>query len=41
MARGWQFWIDRGGTHTDVVARRPDCTLLTKTLLERRGDCSV
>ena len=21
---GWQFWIDRGGTFTDVVARRPD-----------------
>ncbi len=20
----WQFWIDRGGTFTDVVARRPD-----------------
>ena len=22
--RGWRFWIDRGGTFTDVVARRPD-----------------
>ena len=21
---GWQFWIDRGGTFTDLVARRPD-----------------
>ena len=20
----WQFWIDRGGTFTDVVAKRPD-----------------
>jgi len=20
----WQFWIDRGGTFTDIVARRPD-----------------
>ncbi len=29
----WQFWIDRGGTFTDVVARRPDGTLLTHKLL--------
>ena len=21
---GWQFWIDRGGTFTDIVARAPD-----------------
>jgi 5-oxoprolinase (ATP-hydrolysing) len=33
MARGWQFWIDRGGTFTDIVARRPDGRLLTKKLL--------
>ena len=25
----WQFWIDRGGTFTDVVARTPDGTLCT------------
>jgi len=31
--RGWQFWIDRGGTFTDVVARRPDGTLATHKLL--------
>ncbi|HET9380130.1 MAG TPA: hydantoinase B/oxoprolinase family protein [Streptomyces sp.] len=30
---GWQFWIDRGGTFTDVVARRPDGRLLTHKLL--------
>jgi 5-oxoprolinase (ATP-hydrolysing) len=30
---GWQFWIDRGGTFTDVVARRPDGTLSTHKLL--------
>src|SRR3954466_3532269 len=30
---GWQFWIDRGGTFTDVVARRPDGTLATHKLL--------
>jgi 5-oxoprolinase (ATP-hydrolysing) len=29
----WQFWIDRGGTFTDVVARRPDGTLITHKLL--------
>src|SRR3954469_14050874 len=31
--RRWQFWIDRGGTFTDVVARRPDGTLATHKLL--------
>jgi 5-oxoprolinase (ATP-hydrolysing) len=31
--RGWQFWVDRGGTFTDVVARRPDGTLVTHKLL--------
>src|SRR3954466_2087949 len=30
---GWQFWIDRGGTFTDVVARRPDGRLATHKLL--------
>ncbi|MEU6659522.1 hydantoinase B/oxoprolinase family protein [Streptomyces sp. NPDC046821] len=30
---GWEFWIDRGGTFTDVVARRPDGHLLTHKLL--------
>ena len=29
----WQFWIDRGGTFTDVVAKRPDGTLVTHKLL--------
>ncbi|MBM3570557.1 MAG: 5-oxoprolinase, partial [Alphaproteobacteria bacterium] len=29
----WQFWIDRGGTFTDIVARRPDGSLLTHKLL--------
>ena len=33
ITTGWQFWIDRGGTFTDVVARRPDGTLLTRKLL--------
>ncbi|MDV3239790.1 MAG: hydantoinase B/oxoprolinase family protein [Gammaproteobacteria bacterium] len=30
---GWQFWIDRGGTFTDIVARRPDGGLVTRKLL--------
>ena len=30
---GWQFWIDRGGTFTDVVARRPGGGLVTHKLL--------
>jgi 5-oxoprolinase (ATP-hydrolysing) len=30
---GWQFWIDRGGTFTDIVARRPDGGLATHKLL--------
>jgi 5-oxoprolinase (ATP-hydrolysing) len=29
----WEFWIDRGGTFTDVVAKRPDGTLHTHKLL--------
>jgi 5-oxoprolinase (ATP-hydrolysing) len=29
----WQFWIDRGGTFTDFVARRPDGALGTRKLL--------
>jgi 5-oxoprolinase (ATP-hydrolysing) len=29
----WQFWIDRGGTFTDVVGRRADGTLVTHKLL--------
>jgi len=42
---GWEFWIDRGGTFTDVVARRPDGALLTHKLLsenpERYADAAV
>src|SRR5690606_4112736 len=34
----WQFWIDRGGTFTDVVARRPDGTLVTHKLLSEDPD---
>ncbi|MBD2129650.1 hydantoinase B/oxoprolinase family protein [Microcoleus sp. ZQ-A2] len=41
----WQFWIDRGGTFTDIVARRPDGTLVIHKLLsenpERYTDAPV
>ena len=30
---GWQFWIDRGGTFTDIVGRRPDGRLVTQKVL--------
>jgi 5-oxoprolinase (ATP-hydrolysing) len=29
----WEFWIDRGGTFTDIVARRPDGSLTARKLL--------
>ena len=29
----WQFWIDRGGTFTDIVGRAPDRSLRTLKLL--------
>ena len=34
----WQFWIDRGGTFTDVVARRPDGALVTHKLLSENPE---
>ncbi|MFJ3045339.1 hydantoinase B/oxoprolinase family protein [Herbaspirillum chlorophenolicum] len=34
----WQFWIDRGGTFTDIVARKPDGTLLTHKLLSENPE---
>jgi 5-oxoprolinase (ATP-hydrolysing) len=34
----WQFWIDRGGTFTDIVARRPDGALLTHKLLSENPE---
>src|SRR5471032_297552 len=45
MNNRWQFWIDRGGTFTDVVARRPDGSLVTHKLLSenpgRYSDAAV
>ena len=41
----WQIWIDRGGTFTDVVARRPDGGVVTAKYLSedpaRPGDAAV
>ncbi|WP_307829199.1 hydantoinase/oxoprolinase N-terminal domain-containing protein, partial [Streptomyces clavuligerus] len=41
----WEFWIDRGGTFTDIVGRRPDGRLVTRKLLsydpERYPDAAV
>ena len=31
--KGWQFWLDRGGTFTDIVGRTPDGSLRTAKLL--------
>ncbi len=33
MGGRWEFWIDRGGTFTDIVARRPDGQLVARKLL--------
>ena len=45
MAQPWQFWIDRGGTFTDIVARDPDARLSTHKLLsenpERYQDAAI
>ena len=41
----WQFWIDRGGTFTDIVAKRPDGSVATHKLLsenpERYPDAAI
>ncbi|MDD4882391.1 MAG: hydantoinase/oxoprolinase family protein, partial [Gallionellaceae bacterium] len=41
----WQFWIDRGGTFTDIVARTPDGRLVQRKLLsenpERYRDAAI
>ena len=34
----WQFWIDRGGTFTDIVAKKPDGSLLTYKLLSENPE---
>ena len=34
----WQFWIDRGGTFTDIVARSPEGHLQTLKLLSENPE---
>ena len=34
----WQFWIDRGGTFTDIVGKRPDGALVTRKLLSENPE---
>jgi len=45
LTKRWKFWIDRGGTFTDVVARAPDGALQTRKLLsvnpEHYADAAV
>jgi 5-oxoprolinase (ATP-hydrolysing) len=45
LGGSWEFWIDRGGTFTDIVARKPDGELVTHKLLsdnpERYRDAAV
>ena len=45
MQVGWQFWIDRGGTFTDVVGKAPDGSLHVHKLLsenpEQYGDAAI
>jgi 5-oxoprolinase (ATP-hydrolysing) len=42
---GWQFWIDRGGTFTDIVAQGPDGRLVVRKVLSENpavpGDAAV
>src|SRR6201986_4498152 len=37
MSPGWQFWIDRGGTFTDVIAVSPDGQLHVRKVLSQSG----
>jgi 5-oxoprolinase (ATP-hydrolysing) len=34
---GWRFWIDRGGTFTDLVGQAPDGSLVVRKVLSERG----
>ncbi len=34
----WEFWIDRGGTFTDIVGRKPDGTLLAHKVLSENPE---
>ncbi|TXL21018.1 hypothetical protein BMR06_02285, partial [Methylococcaceae bacterium HT5] len=34
----WQFWIDRGGTFTDIIARKPGGELISRKLLSENPE---
>jgi 5-oxoprolinase (ATP-hydrolysing) len=38
LKRPWEFWIDRGGTFTDIVGRRPDGSLVAHKLLSENPE---
>jgi 5-oxoprolinase (ATP-hydrolysing) len=38
MDGSWDFWIDRGGTFTDVIGRRPDGSLTAHKLLSENPE---
>jgi 5-oxoprolinase (ATP-hydrolysing) len=38
LSQRWQFWIDRGGTFTDIVGRQPGGGLLTLKLLSENPE---
>src|SRR5436190_11852241 len=38
MTQAWEFWIDRGGTFTDIVGRRPDGSLVAHKLLSENPE---
>ncbi|MGZ5896711.1 MAG: hydantoinase/oxoprolinase N-terminal domain-containing protein, partial [Xanthobacteraceae bacterium] len=38
IAGSWDFWIDRGGTFTDIIARRPDGSLAAHKLLSENPE---
>ena len=38
MNGDWEFWIDRGGTFTDVIARAPDGLVTARKLLSESPD---
>lgn len=38
IKNNWQFWVDRGGTFTDIVACKPDGDLLSHKLLSENPE---
>src|SRR6266550_4234192 len=38
LTQAWEFWIDRGGTFTDVIGRRPDGALIAHKLLSENPE---